>query len=535
MIIVAIAVLAVAAASEPATEPTSAPVTEIVAAPASEPASEATSEPAPDEPLIELGTPSLSVGLLGGTARFNGSLMSRLAIDTRFDNGDEDVFEWRNRALLSLDYRVPDRMRVYIQARFDWFVVGGNPKRQVFFFFNAANPRWDYVLDLREAFVDFYTKYVDIRVGNQVFTWGQNEGVSPNDALNPVDARDVLADTQLFKLPIPAVQATVALGDKGSLRLVWAPFFIPSKANLYGQDFSLLTPGSDFYRAVGDTTRFVDPTLDPRVNNALVGTKLPPASPVASTVGLRVQYSLGPVDLALTGVFGWNRIPKLKIDPDFRDALRANLLADPSAVINDPAMRDTVLRLQQKAQLGVQLVDAQYERTGVVGFDIGASVSDFTFKGDFGWSPNVTLFTDQLESLQKHTLRSAIGVEYRYGDIFQAAISWHSTAVLNVRAGERLMFIEPRFASAGKDRVVFYFGFIALARLSVLDDRLKITATAAYNPMLGDFSVVGSAGWHFTEAHSLSALAMFLEGGWGTPFGHFTRNDQVALEYRYAF
>ncbi|MCC6809514.1 MAG: hypothetical protein IT381_18945 [Deltaproteobacteria bacterium] len=534
-IVLAMASPAFAQDSQPTSEPASQAASTPATLPASEPASIAATEPAAMEPAATEESVGLAAEVLGGTARFGGSVMSRLALDTRFDPTGEDVFEFRNRAILSLDYRWASRFRVFIQGRFDWFVVGGEPRRQAFFFFNAANPRWDYVLDLREAFVDVYTRYVDIRLGNQVFTWGQNEGVSPIDVLNPIDARDVLAQTDLFKVPVPAVQATVALGDKGSLRAVWIPFFIPNKANLYGQDFALLTPGSDFYNSVGDISRVIDPSLDPRINQALVGTKLPPPSPASSTVGLRLQYQLGPVDLALSGVFGWNRIPRVKIDPDLRAALQANLLGDPSAVINDPALRDTVLRLQQKTQLGIALVDATYERTGTVGFDIGASVSDFTFKGDFGWSPNVTVYGDDFLPLTKHTLRSAAGVEYRYGDILQAAISWHSTAVLNMEAGERLMFLEPHFQPAGKRRHAFYWGFIGLLRLSLFDDRLKLTATAVYDPMLAQVALLGQAGWHFTESHSLTLMGMWLDGPWGTPFGHFTKSDQIALEYRYAF
>jgi hypothetical protein len=531
---VLVAVVFVSFIAAAASEPASQPASEWTVAPSSEPASLAATEPA-SEPEVDFGTPSLSAQIFGGTARFNGSVISRLSLDTHFDNNGEDVFEFRNRALFSLDYRVPERMRVFIQARFDWFVVGGQPQRGAFFFFNASNPRWDYVIDLREAFVDFYTRYVDIRVGNQVFTWGQNEGVSPMDALNPIDARDVLQETQLFKAAVPAVQATAALGSKGSARLVWEPFFIPVRFNLYGQDFSVAAPGSDLYKTLGDVSRVIDPSLDPRVNQALVGTKLPNASPANSTVGLRLQYQLGPVDLAVSGIFGWNRIPRVVIDPDLRTALQANIVGNPTGVLNDPTLRDTVLRLQQKAQLGVALAQATYERTGVVGFDIGATAGDFTFKGDFGWSPNVTLYDDTYRPLSKHTLRSAAGVEYRWGDILQAAVSWHSTVVLGMEPGERLAFLEPHYTSAGKARAAFYFGVLGLVRVNLLDDRLKLSVSAIYNPVLADLAVIGQASWHFTEAHSLQVTGMFMTGPWGTIFGYYSGNNQVALEYRYAF
>ncbi len=133
---------------------------------ASQPAS-AAAPPGPPTPLVD-------VPVIGGSARFSGEVYSRLSLDTKFEPTGEDVFEFRNRAQLKVDYRRGDLLRVFIGARADGYVLGGAPPDQTFLFYNASHVRADAFVELREAFVDFYTRYVDIRLGNQIFTWGQN-------------------------------------------------------------------------------------------------------------------------------------------------------------------------------------------------------------------------------------------------------------------------------------------------------------------------------------------------------------------------
>ena len=277
---------------------------------ATDPATQPTVAPA-IEPVVS------EIPLVGGTAQLSGELLTRLALDTKFDGYGEDVFEWRNRALLKLDYHRGSVLRVFVSARADWFAsaprAGDGPARWVVFG------------ELREAYVDFYTKWIDLRIGNQIFTWGANEAVAVADALNPLDTRDVLADPQLFKVPVLAALATVALGEHASLRVVWEPFFVPNKIDVFGQDFAVLTPGRMYAQQVGELSRAIDPSLQSTVQSALVATKLPEMSPASSTVGVRLQGDLGPLELALSGIFGWNRTPDTYVDPDLAAVLTGGI------------------------------------------------------------------------------------------------------------------------------------------------------------------------------------------------------------------
>lgn len=480
---------------------------------ASQPAS--ASEPAPAlEPLVS------DVPVVGGTAQLTGELISRFALDTKFDGHGEDVFEWRNRALLKLDYRRGSSVRAFVSARTDWFVsapqAGDGPARWVAF------------AELREAYVDFYTQWIDLRIGNQIFTWGANEGVAVADALNPIDTRDILADPQLFKVPVLAALATVALGEHASLRVVWEPFFVPNKTDLFGEDFSALTPGGMYQRQLGDLSRLIDPTLQATVQSALVGTKLPEMSPASSTVGMRVQGEFGPLELAASGIFGWNRTPDAHLDPDLAALLAGGINgfnANPSAGL-------TVLN---KEQNGATLLDVHYTRSGVVAFDGALALGDFTLKLDAGLNISQALYTSDLRTIHRAMLRGALGVDYHYGDNFQAAVTAYTNDVVSLEAGERLLFLEAASTSATGSRVAWTGGVLALIRAQLWEQRVALTGVAVYDVAAAEHALSARATYNFSDFHHLTAGVMFLQGPTASVFGYYHHNNQAWLEYRFSF
>lgn len=501
--------------------------------PASEPASFATEVPATDsvstepvEPLAE--EPAFT--LLGGVGRVSGELLSRYAMDTRFEATSEDVFEWRNRAQLKLDYRIAGKFRAFIGTRFDLWVKGAAPFRDTFWLVNARNVRADGFFELREAYVDFYTSYVDFRIGNQVFSWGQNELFAPADMLNPVDLRDALA-SDLFKKPVPSVLATIALGEQGSLRLVWQPLFTANDAPVFGSDFSLAVPGRQLERGLANAARLIDPSIESRFQSALVGSRIPDANPVNSTVGARLSYQLAGVDMALSGIVGWNRLPGIRVDAD----LLAISQATAGDLQSDPELRAAALRTVQKLQLGQSLIDARYQRTAIVAFDAATTWRDFTFKADVGYQADTTLYLDGFTPTQKPLVRWVLGVEYNHGEDWSVWVSFFSNHVFGLQAGERLAFVEPAFQPAVRDRTAWWSGMIAIARAKLLEDRLELRLTALYNLTLSDAAVSGTATWNFSDYHHATLGGMAIVGSEGTLLGQLAANNQIYVQYRLTF
>ncbi len=81
---------------------------------------------------------------------------------------------------------------------------------------------------IREAYIDLYTEFADIRVGKQAVVWGKAEGFFITDIVSPQDlGYFILADFSEIRIGIPAVRVQKYLGSV-SFDVVWTPFFVPT-------------------------------------------------------------------------------------------------------------------------------------------------------------------------------------------------------------------------------------------------------------------------------------------------------------------
>ena len=79
---------------------------------------------------------------------------------------------------------------------------------------------------LREMYIDFFTKKIDIRIGKQQIIWGQADGVFITDIITPKDLSEfLLRDFNEIRIGINAVKANYYLNDENRLELVWIPQF----------------------------------------------------------------------------------------------------------------------------------------------------------------------------------------------------------------------------------------------------------------------------------------------------------------------
>lgn len=79
-----------------------------------------------------------------------------------------------------------------------------------------------------EMYMDYYSKWFDVRVGQQYLFWGRADWVNPTDVFNPWDYNNMSSDIEDYRIPIPAVK--VALYPAwGHLEVIYAPRLIPDK------------------------------------------------------------------------------------------------------------------------------------------------------------------------------------------------------------------------------------------------------------------------------------------------------------------
>lgn len=94
------------------------------------------------------------------------------------------------------------------------YAVGGDRRSYQIFF------------EAKEAWLELYSDDVDLRLGNQILTWGSSDSFSPNDVWNPVDLIDPL---QPIKLPVPLAKLSFhpRFAEDFILDLVAVPQFRP--------------------------------------------------------------------------------------------------------------------------------------------------------------------------------------------------------------------------------------------------------------------------------------------------------------------
>ncbi len=165
-------------------------------------------------------------------------------------------------------------------------------------------------LEADEAYVEWSSKLVDLRVGLQRFAWGRLDGIQPNDLLNPEKFYDpLLEDEEDRKVGIPALAPTLHFprwpGLPSDLRLtgVWAPIVIPyhfpDEDERWYPPLARVPPES---RVMGLTVR----------NEARFANRsLPRRSLANGTLAARLQGRLGGADFALYYFDGFDTAPIL--------------------------------------------------------------------------------------------------------------------------------------------------------------------------------------------------------------------------------
>jgi hypothetical protein len=445
----------------------------------------------------------------------------------------EDVFELLTRARLHLETRFKRWAKVRLAARLTHWVSCERPRgHEVLWLGNGQAWRSRAEVELGEAYVDLYLGPVDLRLGQQIVSWGLSELLNPNDVVNPRDLRQGLAafdDDQ--RLPVLAVRA--AYHHRWlKVEAVWLPLFRPHRLDLYGSDFALLGPGSASALAQAEhhVERLVAPTLHPLAQPLLLATRRPADDLTGSSVGLRVSASRKGWDMALQYFFGWDRTPALSVD-----AQLYGLATEGRLFVNDTINLAALLPLME----GRPLYHATFEHSHQVGVSLGKAFEHVAVKLEVSYQPDRGFLRtdpvpgplgDDLLDLRvvHHTLVSALSVEYAWGSRLLAQVQGVHLALLDRRRSdtrELLGFLrEPHVAL-----------LVALVRLQLLRQTLLITVAGAVDVLHGSFSLAPMVHYKITDHWRVGVGALVFEGDSDTLFGAWTRNDLVWAEARWSF
>ena len=155
---------------------------------------------------------------------------------------------------------------------------------------------------LREAYFDYAGKYLEVKAGRQIITWGVADGLRLTDLISPMDYTEFMAnDYDDIRVPVNAINLKYP-GESFSAELVFVPvpeyFVMPS-----GEDNPWTMP------LPANTSMDLSGTPEKRLKN--------------SEVGGRLRFFLENLDFSLTALRTFNKSPVTiaSFDPETKSAV----------------------------------------------------------------------------------------------------------------------------------------------------------------------------------------------------------------------
>jgi hypothetical protein len=469
------------------------------------------------------------------SARAYGDLRARLGVVTAFDSqlGDplpQNVVDYQNHLLIGAEVVHPDFYKVVVEGK-AWYraVSQRPPPGQPFLLVNGEHAKGQIEVDAGDAYVDLYTHYVDLRLGNQTFAWGANAVFAPSDALNPPDLRQggIFADPADVKLPVPAVQARGTLGPL-DLIVAYIPIFQPARYDVIGQNDGLVQPGLLSLMPIPNLSPFLSDSIEDYRQAALIETERPKGFPQDGDLGIRLKTKLGSVTLAATFLYAHEAVPRISIDPQ----LASIVTAIAEGQTPNPA---TVISVGQRLAEGQQLFVGDHPRYALFGADASLLLGPAEIDIDAGLKSKGTEYLQNLTAATRTTLTAVAGVsDARGGDLVLSA-TYAAMIVFGMNPGERLLILESPNVGDAHARAALVHGLVALAGYRFFGGSLEVEARGALEFDQDSFALGPRAVYHAGDHFSVGAGAEFWIGPALSPFGYFWRNNDVFVDSRFDF
>lgn len=449
------------------------------------------------------------------TVRVFGHVSGSGAVDTRFESPRgsalaENVGEARLRASVGLDAKLSERVRVVVEGRAQVRLSTQRDLDRLKGFFEPM---------VGDAYLDIYSSWADVRVGNQRVPLGANAALAPADALNPKDLRESVmsGDADDFVLPVFAVRAQGEVKHFAWL-VAYAPFFTPHRYAVFGQDEALLQPGLGAWL----DERRVDPSISDPLQERLLETKRPP--PFLGDLALRVVRQ-GRVKVGASWVWLNEKTPRLTVDPQL-----ASVLA--GAAGGPPVDEATVAAVWTRIQAGEPLFRGTSARSHLFSLEASTLVGPGQLDVDVTYTPRATYVDPTLQPVDKASVTWVVGYSQSSESPIVYSLSYLGMAVPEVRAGEQLLFLEPAAAAVRPRTVVFHLVSGSVA-VPLWRRRFEVAVRASVEPVQGSIALGPRVSFLGVEGLAVWAAAEVYEGPAMSPFGYFARNNKVLLGARF--
>ncbi|MCZ7586023.1 MAG: hypothetical protein M5R36_23345 [Deltaproteobacteria bacterium] len=345
-------------------------------------------------------------------ASLTGDFQERSTMDLVADDAYEDFATTRALLYARFNYRASDEVSVVLSGLGDYIFRINSEGRE-----NGAL----YEARVEEFYAALHRGRLDVRLGQQLVTWGKTDVISPTDRVNAQDYRHII-DTELGHVKIPALMAKADYyPEPFHLEAVFLPFAQPARLDLIDGDWAVFgnrVPVTDATGSFDDTergrraVRLLDrwfPDWEDNLEEALSDDRLnafgPP--PVEQDLehwetGARAGAKFAGVDASLSYLYAFGDIPTVYLNPTVRKLAIAAIETDDAAALPPVSDPDELF----------PVVDVRYERTHQFGADFEANLGPSVLRAEGSYTYPQRLYTDELEVVERPMATYTAGADY---------------------------------------------------------------------------------------------------------------------------
>ncbi len=432
---------------------------------------------------------------------FIPTFYSKFCFDTNNDSDLEDAIESRNRLDLEASYKQKDGFKAFMSAYIDYTALD-----------SGISTRYIYDSELYEAYLFWRRGSWDLKIGEQVVTWGSADLLNPTDTMNPRDLREFVF-TDFGKEKVPNFITELAwYGKSLSIKGYFIPFFKPMRFYSIGSDWALFPYGDIILDLFGDPTqartleeliRELDPDMAEQLNDLVCSMDVPDRTMESSSGGLRFTITQPGLTVNLDYLYTWDTIPVLRPGEEFKDILSDGVI--------------TKLELLGLFNNDLSFFSSYYHRMQMAGLDFSSTLGSFGLWGEAAYFDSQTHFTMEMESVLHPTYMAVFGLDRLFKHDIYFNVQYLRYQVLNNNS-------ELTFLGECNDIIAFYF------RKHSLSQKLT-TELRCLSAVDGDrqYLIAPRIGYKFTDDLEATIGVQILGGDKQTVMGTFTENDHLFL------
>jgi hypothetical protein len=333
----------------------------------------------------------------------------------------------------------------------------------------------------QEAYIDYYSKLLDIRFGKQIIAWGKADEINPTDVLNPQNLANITEDKSVRKIGLLCLKTDWKFSDY-VLEGIWKPEFqemqIPS-LNSRWAFFSL--PG---------VTELPSPSYP---DNELGDTEW----------ALKLSRTFSMYDFSVSYFDGWDNI------------------FTPNLVFNSDTQQ-------------IELDELVFHRTKMFGADFAGSIRSVGVWGEFAYFR--TEDTEGTDSTIKNPyLQYVVGADYTFGYNITANVQYFQQYITKIDDDAEETSEEDMISKLGIGMPLQQAVSLRIAKKFGEGDVHKLELFGLYDlkhqgMMLQPKLVISPE-----DALSLEIGTVIYDGDEESIFGRFDANDEVYLKCTYSF